>query len=250
LTAAAQRGYCQRLNRAVCGWLFLHSLDDERLMKTTTQGKTWRAVVICLAATACEANAQELLVNGNFSTGDLTGWTFTPDAQAEATITPTVATFMGSNAFRVNAGSAVSGVEAGGVLWQTINLVAGQNYQLSAGKLAISVVNGSPNADGGTITVALGGTTLRVFDVMQIGANQTLTDAFSAPFMAAATGPAAFTVKFSRQFPNFSVTPALYHYADDLSVQAVPEPAASVLAMAAAMVLLWRRRFWPDAEPE
>jgi hypothetical protein len=213
-----------------------------RLMTTLIYRKLFPVAALCLFVGAGGTNAQELLVNGNFLSGNLTGWTFTPDAQAEATITPTVDTFMGSSAFRVNTGSAASGIEAGGVLSQSINLTAGQNYQVSAGKLAISVVNGSPNADGGTITVALGGTVLRVFDVMQIGANDTLTDSFSAPFTPAATGPAAFTVKFSRQFPNFSVTPALYHYADDLSVQAVPEPTTGVLAIVAMISVAARRR--------
>lgn len=196
-----------------------------------------------LALGTNSATAQELLANGNFGTGDLTGWTFTPTASAEPTIAGSVTPFMGSNAFRVNAGSSSSGVEGGGTLSQTIALVAGQSYQVSAGKLAIASVNGSPNADGGTITLSLGGTVLHTFDVVQLAANEVQTDSYSAPFVASATGPAQFELLFTRSFPNFAVTPAVYHYADDLSVTLlVPEPVTATLAALAGLAMFFRTR--------
>jgi hypothetical protein len=192
---------------------------------------------------ACSCRAQELLVNGDFSTGDLTGWTFTPDAQAEPSILGTVAPYAGSHAFRVNTGSNLSGVEAGGRLSQTIALVGGASYQVSAGTLAMSIQNGSPNADGGTIAVSLAGTVLHTFDRGLLPASPAETvDSFSVPFVAAATGPAAFEVTFSRSFPNFTPN-AIYHFADDLSVElVVPEPSAAALAAACvAAAAGWRR---------
>ena len=48
--------------------------------------------------------ADAALINGDFETGDLTGWDFTPDPLSDPGMSPQVAIFDGSNAFRVNAG--------------------------------------------------------------------------------------------------------------------------------------------------
>jgi hypothetical protein len=198
-----------------------------------------RAAAISLAAVACTASAQNLLVNGDFGTGTLAGWTFTADANAEPSITPSVASYMGSNAFRLNTGSNSGGVEAGGTLSQTVNLVSGLSYQVSAGKLAMSILNGSPNADGGTITASLAGTVLHTFDRGVLPAVPAdTTDSFSALYLAGATGPATFAVNFKRSFPNFTPN-AIAHFADDLSVVAlVPEPHAGLMATLGATALI------------
>ena len=65
------------------------------------------------------------MINGDFETGDLTGWDFTPDPLSDPGMSPQVAIFDGSNAFRVNAGKTFfSGTAAGGVLSQNVALMA------------------------------------------------------------------------------------------------------------------------------
>ena len=198
-----------------------------------------------LASAACCCSAQELLVNGDFALGTLAGWTFTPDAAAEPSLLGTVASYQGSNAFRVNTGNNGTGVDAGGTLSQMAPLIAGATYQVSAGKLAMSIQNGSPNADGGRITVSLAGTLLHTFeptDPLPAVPADTL-DSFSVPFVAGATGPAAFEVRFARRFPNFTPN-AIYHFADDLSVEfVIPEPSGvALISLAGMRVAVLRRR--------
>ncbi len=202
------------------------------------------SIVVCaFIAVAASCHGQNLVVNGDFSTGTMAGWTFTPDANAEPSISGAVVPYMGSNAFRVNTGSNAANVEAGGTLSQLVPLVAGQSYTVSAGKLAMSIQNGSPNADGGRITVSLAGTLLHTFepaDPLPAVPADTI-DSFTMPFVAAATGPAAFEVRFVRRFPNFTPN-AIVHFADDLSVVAqIPEPSAAALLVIGTLALLSRR---------
>jgi hypothetical protein len=197
----------------------------------------------CLGIVASYCHAQNLLVNGDFGTGTLAGWTFTPDANAEPSILGTVVPYMGSNAFRVNTGSNAANTEAGGMLSQMVPLVAGQSYTVSAGKLAMSIQNGSPNADGGRITVSLAGTLLHTFepaDPLPAVPADTV-DSFTTPFVAGATGPAAFEVRFVRRFPNFTPN-AIYHFADNLGIVPIPEPSGGLLALLSTTSLTLLRR--------
>jgi hypothetical protein len=215
-------------------------------MRRTLGVGTGRWAGAILATVACCCHAQELLVNGDFSTGTLAGWTFTPDAAAEPSLLGTVVSYQGSNAFRANTGNNGTGVDAGGTLSQLVPLVAGASYQVSAGKLAMSIQNASPNADGGRITVSLAGTVLHTFepaDPLPAVPADTL-DSFSMPFLAAATGPAAFEVRFVRRFPNFTPN-AIHHFADDLSVEfLIPEPSGvALLSLTGVGLTAMRRRY-------
>jgi len=172
----------------------------------------------------------ELVVNGDFETGDLTGWTFTPDAGADPAMVADVASFLGSNAFRVNPGGL--GGNLGGALSQDVALVDGISYTVSVGLLAIQDINSNPgdpfgNSDGGTLTVSLDGTLLRTFDVGQINVDEILTDSFSTEFVASATGDASLELHFARNFANGQ--PSVLHFADNISITGVPEPSTLVL---------------------
>jgi len=198
--------------------------------------------VMALIAAPAMAN-MELLTNGDFETGNYSGWTWAADAGSEPTMVATVATFNSSNAFRVNPGnnSGGGGGERGGKLSQSISLTAGQTYDISGELLAIQNISGT-NVDGGTITVSLAGNTLHVFDVGYINSNTTLTDNFATQFTSTYTGSTVFELYFTRGWRNYS--PVMYHYADNLSVSLVPAPGAAVLGMIGLGIVGWvKRRF-------
>ena len=193
-------------------------------------------VVIGAMALAAAGARADIVTNGTFDT-NLVGWTWTPDVGSEPTMTPAVAPgpFGTGNAFRVNPGNASGSLDLGGTLAQSVTLVGGVNYTVS-GSLAIQNVSGGPNADGGTITVRLGGTLLHTFDVTTINGATTLTDPFSVPFTPGVGGSFALEIRFTRNFANF--VPNIYHWADNIAI--VPSP--SGLALLAMGLCLRRRR--------
>lgn len=193
-----------------------------------------RIAIVLMALAATTAQAQTV-TNGDFSSG-LTGWTVVNLPNAEPTISPTTAAgpFATGNAFRVNAGGNASGIESGVRLRQVLNLNAGVPYVLS-GDLAIQAL--AANADGGTITVRMGGQTLHTFD---IGTIQTGTQfsSFNAPFSTLVAGPTTLELEFTRSFPNFVSN--VLHWADNITL--VPTPGTTLVLSALALVGVRRRR--------
>jgi hypothetical protein len=186
-------------------------------------------ILLALMAIGTNEARAELIVNGGFETGDLTGWTWTKDVNSEPTMVATVASFNGSNAFEVNPGNnsgAIGGPDLGGTLSQSVPLVAGETYRVF-GLLAIQNVGTARNADGGTITALLGGTTLHTFDVQGINLGITLEQSFAVLYTSSSTGSVPFELRFTRNFRNNG--PNVLHYADDLSIRTIPEPPSLVL---------------------
>ncbi len=200
--------------------------------------------VAVVVLTAIRPASATLLTNGDFETGDLTGWTWTPDANSTPGMLATVAAFDGSLAFRVNPGLDLAGTQrVGGVLSQTVVITAGQPYRVTGGLLAIEETPfgfGTNNGDGGAIVVRLGDLVVASLDVGFIEEGRTTQTEFDEVVVPSVTGAVDLSLSFGRRFRND--TTAVFHYADDLSVTLVPEPATlGGLALLAGCATLRRR---------
>ncbi|MBN1787480.1 MAG: PEP-CTERM sorting domain-containing protein [Sedimentisphaerales bacterium] len=219
-----------------------------RIYGNLSSYKTRIATLIVLTVTMVVSNAgAEMLVNGNFETGDLTGWTWTPTQYSDPNMTAGVVVFdtaagQPSNCFRANPGTDVPhygiGQEEGGFLSQSINLVAGNTYDVSIGAAAIRDLGGGANYDGGRIRLYIGGSLLWDWDIDDIGASQTVRSSFDGTFVPTVTGAHDFDLLFTRTYTNTPV--AIYHYLDNASV--VPEPATIILLGLGALTLLKKKK--------
>lgn len=207
-----------------------------------------KALVVMLtfmfAAISAKA-ATNLLTNGNFETGNLSGWTWTAMPYSDPAMNPTVVTFdavegQSSPCFRVNPGPNLMhfGFLTGGVLSQTINLVAGTEYAVSVGAVAIQNADGMA-PDAGLIALSMGSSPLWDWDVADIGTFMTFRNSYSGTYTPASTGP--YNLKLSFLSSVNSISPVLFHYVDNVSV-VIPEPATLLLLGLGSLALLRRKR--------
>jgi hypothetical protein len=207
---------------------------------------TFLAVLtLMLVVISAEATAN-LLTNGDFEMGDLTGWTWTPTQYSEATMNPTVVTFettigQPSLCFRVNPGTDELhhgiGQEEGGILSQTINLAKGTEYAVSVGAAAMQNLH-AENFDAGRIRLYIEGSLLWDWNIDDIDAYVTIRNSYSGTYVPAFTGLHDFELLFTRTYRNYS--PVLYHYMDNASV--IPEPTTVLLLALGSGAAIRKRR--------
>jgi len=193
---------------------------------------------------AMAGTTQAQLINGNFDTGDFTGWTefntiggSTPYGQEaggtsayQVVLFDTAGTGTPSYSAEFEAGE-VSGVVGGGGLgegagiYQYVPLVSGQL------NIALDIAATSPgnNADAGTFELLLDGNVVASNPLGVIGYNQTIRSTLSYSGMTTA-GTHQIAIDMRRGYgTEGSDTP--YEYLDNigLSVTPVPEPNAMLL---------------------
>ncbi len=221
----------------------------------------WRinAIAISLGFLSTESRAN-LITNGDFATGDLTGWTvFTTANGSNGSGLPTVTSFDVTGGGAQNAGKFevgevnFTGAEEGGGLSQTVSLGAGLvSFSVN---IAATGDGTHTNSEGGVFSVLLDGVTEATFDAGQITANQIIRDTLSFTDSVAA-GAHTFELLVTRPFitaPNN--TP--FEYLTNASLtepSEVPEPGSLALLLGGllggaivrrgARLRLVRRRAW------
>lgn len=205
-------------------------------MKTSTLTQLSLLLVFAIAGTA---RAQ--LINGNFETGDFTGWTEfnTPNGGTgiyQVTQFDTAGTGTPSYAAEFEVGE-VSGTIGGGGLGQGAGIY--QYVPLGAGTLTISLdiaaTSDNNNADAGTFQLLLDGNVVASDAMGPIGVNQTFHSMLDYSGSIAA-GTHQIAVDIRRGY-GIGGTP---EYLDNITLggTAVPEPNAAILFALAGVCVI------------
>lgn len=187
-----------------------------------------------------------IVTNGDFATGDFTGWTLftTPDGSLGplGSGLPAVTSFNvtgagGQNAATFQVGS-FDGTEQGGGITQTVTLPGGMiNFSANIAALGDTTVDDT-NAEGGVFNVLLDGVTEDTLDIGSIGPNAVIRGnlAFTATESA---GPHSLEILITRMFDNSAAGVTPDQFITNIAIApAIPEPASGALLAAGLLSLV------------
>jgi hypothetical protein len=210
-------------------------------------------VIALLLGLGWSANSwANLITNGNFATGDFTGWTLATTANGTLgpSPLPQVSSFDVSGSGATNAAQfqvgdvTFTGLQEGGSISQ--NIVTGAGNLVFGANIA-SFASHSGNVEGGVFSVLLDGVTLDTVDIGNIDVGQTIRAVLSFSDLVSA-GSHDLEILMTRPFINsgaFGGTP--FQYVTDATADVagsvpVPEPASFALLGAGLLGLFAFRR--------
>lgn len=198
------------------------------------------AIALVVSPSLAEAVS---LINGDFETGDLTGWTtFTTTNGTLGSGFPQVVLFdtantgTPSNSAAFNVGSFIFGNPAGGGILQNVNLFNGDlSVSADIAVLADFLIG---NADGGLFELLLNGV---VVDSHNFGFVATGITEFNvlADISGVTAGSYEIAVRITRETGS-TINATLIQYIDNVVISGsatVPEPASAALALLALGVV-------------
>jgi uncharacterized protein (TIGR03382 family) len=206
---------------------------------------------MCAVMVAAGAASAQTFVNGNFETGNLSGWTVTPTANGQTRIQDTflydidgggplgpsqVARFaVGQVAFQ-------SGVPAGIELTQSINLAGGTAYVISFDWSAYRESSTVSNAQGGIFDLIVNGVAIASGVAGSTSLGTPRFGSVSGNFLAPANGGYSVGVRITRPFtpPDTGGPITLFQAVDNFTI--IPAPGALALMGLAGLAGTRRRR--------
>lgn len=162
--------------------------------------------LVCIAALtllAASAQAQNLLVNGNFATGSLAPWVpFTTSNGTNGQGLPNVLLFSGGTwSAHFNVGEVnFDQTPQGGGLSQTFSVTSSGTYNFSANIASEDDGDGLVNADAGTFSVIIDGATLATKDLGGFSSPHQILRGTLTGSVSLTTGSHTFQIQITRVY--------------------------------------------------